>query len=161
MLEEIVFREIVESDRGLVREYIVTHWKADRMVSRGRLYYPGDHSGFAALQSNQLRGVVTYEPVKGDYEITILHTDLPRHGIGKKLVELVLRKAKEARVNRLWLITTNDNIQAIAFYHKIGFDLVKLHHNALENSRLLKPEISLVGFEKIPLKHELEFEIRI
>lgn len=160
-MDEIVFREIVASDRTLVKGFIITHWKSDRMVSRGRLYYPSDHSGFLAQQADQLRGVITYEPVKEDYEITLLHTDLPRKGIGRKLVELVLQKAKEARVNRVWLITTNDNIQAIAFYQKIGFDLVKLHYNALEKSRLLKPEISLLGFDNIPLKHELEFEMRV
>jgi len=160
-MDDILFREIVASDRTFLRQYIITHWKSDRMVSRGRLYYPGDHAGFIALQAGQLRGVITYEPVKEDYEITLLHTDLPRKGIGRKFVELVLQKAKVAGVNRVWLITTNDNTQAIGFYQKIGFDLVKLHYNALENSRLLKPEISLLGFDNIPLKHELEFEMRM
>ena len=103
---------------------------------QGRLYYPGDHSGFLVLHADQLRGVITYEPVKEDYEITLLHTDLPRKGIGRKLVDFVIQKAKEAGVHRFWLITTNDKIQAIGFYQKIGFDLVKLHYNALENSRL-------------------------
>jgi ribosomal protein S18 acetylase RimI-like enzyme len=160
-MDEVVFREILASDRAAVREYITTHWKSDRMVSRGRLYYPGDHNGFVALQTNQLSGLITYEHVNGDYEITILHTNLPRRGIGRKLVELVVHRAKEARAGRLWLITTNDNIQAIGFYQKIGFDLVKLHYNALENSRLIKPEIPLLGSNNIPLKHELEFELKL
>lgn len=56
------------------------------------------------------------------------------------------------------LITTNDNINAIRFYQKRGFDMAHLFHNALDVSRKLKPEIPLIGENSIPLQHEIEFE---
>ncbi len=60
---------------------------------------------------------------------------------------------------RIWLITTNDDINAIRFYQKKGFDLKAAHINAIEHSRKLKPTIPLIGMHNIPIKHELEFEI--
>ena len=36
--------------------------------------------------------------------------------------------------------------------------MVHLYHNALEESRKLKPEIPLIGENGIPLSHEIEFE---
>jgi ribosomal protein S18 acetylase RimI-like enzyme len=38
-------------------------------------------------------------------------------------------------MRRLWLITTNDNMQALHLYRKRGFQLVAVHVNALEESK--------------------------
>ena len=64
-------------------------------------------------------------------------------------------------LKRIELITTNDNLNAMRFYQKRGFDMVKLYHNALEISRKLKPSIPEVGEFGIPLRHEIEFEMVI
>ena len=56
------------------------------------------------------------------------------------------------------MITTNDNLPALGFYQKRGFDMVSLHRNALSQSRKLKPEIPLIGLNGIPLRHEIELE---
>ena len=63
------------------------------------------------------------------------------------------------KCKRIVLVTTNDNINAIRFYQKRGFDMVCLYHNAMDVSRKLKPEIPLIGENGIPLRHELEFEM--
>ncbi|WP_197537949.1 hypothetical protein [Clostridium bornimense] len=52
----------------------------------------------------------------------------------------------------------NDNINAIKFYQKRGFDMIKIYHNAIEESRKLKPIIPLIGNYGIPIKHEIEFQ---
>ena len=66
-------------------------------------------------------------------------------------------EARLALCKQVWLITTNDNIEAIHFYQRCGYDMVGLYHNALEESRKLKPQIPLVGSFGIPIKHEIEF----
>ncbi len=55
----------------------------------------------------------------------------------------------------------NDNINAIRFYQKRGFDMAHLFRNAMDISRKLKPEIPLIGDNSIPLRHEIEFELSI
>jgi hypothetical protein len=52
-------------------------------------------------------------------------------------------------------------MNALRFYQKRGFVLVALHRNALELSRKLKPEISLIGNAGIPLRDEIELEIML
>lgn len=36
--------------------------------------------------------------------------------------------------------------------------MARLHRNALDLSRKLKPEIPLIGENGIPMRHEIEFE---
>jgi hypothetical protein len=53
----------------------------------------------------------------------------------------------------LWVITTNDNTDALRFYQRRGFCLVKVHRGAVDRSRAsLKPEIPVVGAYGIPLR---------
>ena len=39
--------------------------------------------------------------------------------------------------------------------------MVHFYHNAIDISRQIKPEIPLLGENGIPLKHEIEFELRV
>ena len=60
---------------------------------------------------------------------------------------------------RLWVITTNDNVDALRFYQRRGFCLVRVHGGAVDRSRAsLKPEIPPVGAYGIPLRDEIELE---
>lgn len=94
-------------------------------------------------------------------EILSLDSLQENQGIGSKLVQNVIYEAKERKLQKIVLITTNDNINAIRFYQKRGFDMVHLFHNAMDVSRKLKPEIPLIGENSIPLRHEIEFELSI
>ena len=53
------------------------------------------------------------------------------------------------------------NLNALQFYQKRGFDIVKLHINAVKQSRKIKPEIPLIGFNGIPIRHEIELEMNL
>ena len=160
-MSDITINEITEADRGRIKQCILGRWKTERMVSKGRLYQPGDHKGFIAQADGEIKGLITYEKLVRDIEITLLQRDIPSLGIAARLTELVIKKAKEEGVRRVWAVTTNDNTPAMHFYQKNGFDMVQLHYNALLKSRQLKPEIPATGFADIPIKHELEFEIRL
>ena len=94
-------------------------------------------------------------------EITSLDSLQENQGIGSELVETVIHEAKERNLQKIVLITTNDNINAIRFYQKRGFDMAHLFRNAMDISRKLKPEIPLIGDNSIPLRHEIEFELSI
>jgi ribosomal protein S18 acetylase RimI-like enzyme len=117
--------------------------------------------GFIALQQHQPVGLVTYHLESGQCEITSLDSLSPGVGIGSALIAAVKQVAETTSCQRLWLITTNDNIPAIRFYQKRGFHLVAVHPDALEISRQRKPGIPKTGFEGIPLRDELEFEMAL
>jgi len=82
-------------------------------------------------------------------------------GAGTALIEAAAAAAREAGARRLWLITTNDNLRALRFYQRRGFRLSALHRDALERSRELKPSIPEIGLDGIPLRDELELELRL
>ena len=76
-------------------------------------------------------------------------------GIGSALLELAVDAARAAGCRRVRLVTTNDNMRALRFYQRRGFQLVALNAGALERSRELKPEIPATGAHGIPLRDEL------
>jgi hypothetical protein len=60
---------------------------------------------------------------------------------------------------RPWLVTTNDNLDALRFYQRRGFRLAEPHDGAVDRSReTLKPSIPEVGEYGIPIRDELVLE---
>lgn len=39
--------------------------------------------------------------------------------------------------------------------------MAAIHINAIKESRKIKPQIPLLGFDDIPILHEIEFELRL
>lgn len=92
-------------------------------------------------------------------EVLTLHVDDRRRGVGSALVAEAKRIAAADNCTRLWVITTNDNLDALRFYQRRGFRLAALHTAAVNHSRArLKPEIPLLGDHGIPICDELELE---
>jgi L-amino acid N-acyltransferase YncA len=82
-------------------------------------------------------------------------------GIGSKLIEQVIEEARTRGCKRLFLITTNDNLNALGFYQKRGFEIAAVHRGAVNESRKIKPGIPLVGYHSIPLRDEIELEMSL
>ena len=72
-----------------------------------------------------------------------------------------MKFAIKKNCTRLKLITTNDNIRGIEFYQKRGFVFANIYINAIENSRRLKPEIPMYADNGLPIRDEIEFEIKL
>lgn len=129
------------------------------MVSRGRLYDASLQDGFIAWEQTRRIGLVTYAIRPDGCEITTLESLTPGHGIGSRLLETVRRAASRAGSQRVWLITTNDNTTALRFYQRQGWRIVAWYRDSITQSRLLKPQIPLLGIDDIPIRDEIELEI--
>lgn len=135
-------------------------WGADFVISRGRKVYSTELDGFVAREESGERiGLVTHEVIGDECEIITLDAFTKYRGVGTKLIEAVIGVARGAGVKRLWLITTNDNVDAIRFYQKRGFTIAAVHVDAIKKSRELKPSIPLIGHYGIPIRDEIEFEM--
>jgi ribosomal protein S18 acetylase RimI-like enzyme len=66
-------------------------------------------------------------------------------GIGFKLQDSLLKKAKELNFNNVWLSVLNSNERAISFYQKTGFETIGRHDF----------QIGKENFEFIAMKKEL------
>jgi GNAT superfamily N-acetyltransferase len=131
------------------------------VASRGRLQDASILAGFVAEDGGRPVGLATYRVDGDDCELVSINSARERRGAGAALLEAVAGAARAAGCSRVWLITTNDNLHAMRFYQRRGWDLVALHRDAMARSRELKPEIPERGEEGIPIRHELEFELRL
>jgi len=115
--------------------------------------------GFVAEKDGRPVGLVTYRREDGDCELAFIAAFERHRGIGTALLESLLEAV--AGCERIWLVTTNDNLDALRFYQRRGFRLAALRPGAVNDSRRrLQPQIGAVGQFGIPLRDELELELR-
>lgn len=147
--------------RDDVNTILKREWNCPPSVSRGNAIDTTQSPGFISLSGNNINGVITYNIKDLECEIVTLNSFEENKGVGTALINTVYSVAKANNCKRLWLITTNDDIDAIRFYQIKGFEWVATHTNAMDVSRKIKPSIPLAGMYNIPIKHELEFEIKL
>jgi len=156
----VTVRPLGEGEREGVRETLRELW-GETVVSRGAVHDPTALPGFVAEEGGERVGLLTYRIDGSDCEVVTIDAFPEGAGAGTALLDAAARAAREAGCGRLWLITTNDNLRALRFYQRRGFRLVAVHPDALERSRELKPSIPEIGLDGIPLRDELELELRL
>lgn len=156
---DVTVREIELSDRDWVRSFLREHFGSTRVVTRNVLHQADELPGFIAISAGEPRALLTYCVMNGELEVVTLHAAVAGRGLGSRLLAAASKRARDVRCRRLWLITTNDNEPAIAFYTHWGMRLAAVHRGAIAESRKIKPEISYFGVGGRPIEDEIEFEL--
>lgn len=163
-------RAATDADREWMLE-VIRGWGADFSVSRGRIVYAAELPAFIAEAEHELNqtrrgpssgnriGLLTYEIIGDQCEVVTLDAFTQFAGVGTALLQHAVDAVRAAGCRRIWLITTNDNVDAIRFYQRRGFTIAAVHVNAIAHSRRLKPTIPLIGNYGIPIRDEVEFEM--
>jgi GNAT superfamily N-acetyltransferase len=138
---------------------VAERWGSEIVVVHDTVYKPADLPGFVAVGEGKRIGLVTYHIKKDECEIVTLDSLMPSVGVGSGLVDHVRGMAEEHRCRRLWVITTNDNLDALRFYQRFGFSLVAVHRDRVTKSRKIKPQIPKFGYLGIPIRDEIELEM--
>ena len=154
-------RPLRGEDSDWVVDLAEREWGARHVVSRGVVHDVGSLDGFVAVRGSERIGLITYRIEGGECEVVTLNSLQGGIGVGTALLDRVKAVAGERGCGRIRLITTNDNTAALRFYQRRGFSLVALYPGAVEQSRRFKPEIPLVGIDGIPIRDEIELEIRL
>ncbi len=144
-----------------VKKFLSLHWGSHNIVSKGKITNASLISRVIVKdKEGEIAGLATFliNDKDNSCELVSIDATKPGKGIGTLLITKVERVAKEMKVNKIWLTTTNDNYEAAIFYIKKGYRLVKVHKDALNISRKLKPQIPLKGKHNIFLQDEWEFE---
>lgn len=157
----ITLRRLTRDDLPRLRQHWKEYWGDEFVVAQGVIYHPETLEGFIAVDSHEWVGEITYTFSNGDCEIVSLDSLREGQGIGTKLIDAVLEEARKQNCGRVFLITTNDNLNALGFYQKRGFELVRINRGAINESRKIKPSIPLLGMNDIPLRDEVELEIML
>jgi ribosomal protein S18 acetylase RimI-like enzyme len=157
----LAVRAVTPADADWIRQHVTRVWRADIVVAHGEVFRPHELPGFIASSDGKAVGLVTYR-IDGDgCEIVTIDSTRPGAGIGTRLIDTVKEAALREGCRRLWLLTTNDNLNAIGFYQKRGFALVRVHIGAATEARRLKPSIPLIGFDGIPVRDDIELEMQL
>jgi len=154
-----VIRPLAPPDRRWVRERLVRDWSSTSVARRGELIDATGLSGYVALLGGRRTGMALVDTRGDELEIVVLSTSRPRHGVGRALVERCVAEAVGRGCRRVWLVTTNNNVTAIAFYQHVGLDLCAFDRYAVRAARELKPTLPLRDRSGLPIDHELELEI--
>ncbi|MCY4062528.1 MAG: GNAT family N-acetyltransferase [Chloroflexi bacterium] len=164
-------RPLERADREWVAHFLDERWGTTQIVSRGKAVYGHLLPGFMAErgagaeaeeQEDEAKaeniGLITVHIGERDCEITTLDSLDESMGVGSALVEAVEEWAREVGIKRLWLVTTNDNLEALKFWQKRGYELVSVHRNAIADARRIKPQIPITGLNGITIRDEIELE---
>ena len=152
-------RPLGAGDESWKYDELVRAWGSTTVARKGVLVDAAALPGFVADVDGQRAGLVTYARRGDELEVVTIHVHEEGSGVGRALMDAVVSRARDERVRRIWLTTTNDNLRAIAFYQQWGMDLVALIRDGVDASRFVKPSIPMVGRDGIPIRHELEFEL--
>jgi GNAT superfamily N-acetyltransferase len=127
------------------------------VARRGELVDALARPALATEDGGQVTGLLTYDLVGTGCEILTLHAARQWAGAGTSLVAQTARLAAGLGCARYWVVTTNDNVDALRFYQRRGFRLVAVRCGAVGDARrTLKPSIPLTGDYGIPLRDEIE-----
>lgn len=136
-------------------------WESEYVISRGVRYNAGELPALIAWVDGERAGVATYHfDTRDGCELVTLDAVQEGIGVGSALMGGVEAVAQETGVERVWLITSNDNTPALRFYQKRGYRMVAIYLDAISEARKLKPEIPRLGLDDIPLQDEIELEKR-
>ncbi|MDA8400385.1 MAG: GNAT family N-acetyltransferase [Ferrimicrobium sp.] len=156
---ELVVRNGTEVDENWVADVLHQRWGSPMIVSRGRSHDVSRLSTLVAEVDGERLGLATYHTDDEQVELVTLDALLQGRGIGSALLLAVNEQAVSAGCRRLWLVTSNDKLDAIRFYQRRGMRIVGVHRGAIDEARQLKPTIPEVGNHAIPIHDEIEFEV--
>jgi len=130
------------------------------MAANGELFYPAEHDGFIA---GDWDGLITYRIDGGRCEVTLVQSLREGAGIGSALLDATVAAARETDCADVWLISTNDNLHALAWYERKGFVVADVRPGAVDRSReTLKPSIPTHNPDNgLPISDEIELSLAL
>lgn len=148
-------------DASGVADWLRRSWGGTTMAVHGRCYDLAALPAIVAQDGPDVVGVLTYTVTGDELEIVSCDADPPRRGVGRTLVAAAAELARTAELRRVWCTTTNDNLAALGFWQALGFALVALRPDAVADARRLKPSIPLRGHAGLPIRDELDLQLRL
>ena len=145
-----------------LRAYLVDTWHADFVDAHGEQIRPAGLPGFVVLDGDRIAGHAAYRIGADGCELVAIAVDPRREGIGSRLMDHLISSAREAGCARVWLTTTNDNLDALRFYQRRGFQLSALRAGVVGDARrTMKPDLPAIGAYDIPMRDELDLELSL
>lgn len=158
----VTVRDMEQRDHAWVEALLERDLCGRRQARLGELLDPLQHPGLVAERNGEPIGVATLIEGADAFEILTLNATEHRQGAGSALLETVIHVAAASGHRRVWLVTTNDNLQALRFYLRRGMRVAKVLAGAIDADRELKPSIPVTNAENgMPIHDLIELEIAV
>ena len=154
-------RAATDADSAAISQLLTAAWGGHIAVAHGVAYDATTLPALIAEEDDRIVGLLTYNLENDELEVVTIDAPVPHVGVGSALLAAATEVARKAKARRLWLITTNDNVDALRFYQRRALRIVAVTPGAVDHSRTLKPTIPTVGAYNIPLHDEITLELRL
>jgi ribosomal protein S18 acetylase RimI-like enzyme len=153
-------------DRGWATELLERDLGGRMQARRNELLDALDGQGLAAELDRRPVGLITWVvagsfsgPGEAEVRALVVADDARSRGAGSALLREAVAALSRDRVRRAWLVTTNDNVDALGFYQRRGWRLAELHAGGVDAARRLKPAIPRLAANGIAIRDELVLAI--
>ncbi|XVV08195.1 GNAT family N-acetyltransferase [Actinoplanes sp. CA-131856] len=151
----VTVRPAAPADRDLVTALLTRSWGTPTVVAHGVRYDASALPALIAWRDGEPAGLLTYRLGTDGLEIVTFDALTRHQGVGTALLDAVIKVAHDHHATRVWLITTNDNLDALRFYQRRGLRITGVSPGAVDEARRLKPSIPLTGDYGIEIHDEL------
>ncbi|HEX3823326.1 MAG TPA: GNAT family N-acetyltransferase [Mycobacteriales bacterium] len=128
------------------------------MVAGGELYDASAQPAFIAVVDGDPAGLLTYRLTDEALLVVSLDAVVKRRGIGATLLNHAFDDARGRGLQRVWLTTSNELADALAFYLSQGMRLTEVNLDAMADARQLKPLIPTHAADGTPIRDEWVLE---
>ncbi len=125
------------------------------MISRGIAYHLDTLQSLVAQEGGTNLGAVNWMLNPPQAEIISLNALVEGRGIGTALMAKAEDFIQATGCTKITLITSNDNLTALAFYQKRGYRIDAIFPGAIDAARRKKPSIPLIADNGIPIHDEI------
>jgi GNAT superfamily N-acetyltransferase len=154
-----MIRPASASDHPAIVQALQDFWGGVIVAGHGVAHDASALPAIISVDDGHIDGLITYDISGSGFEVVTINSRTPRRGTGTALLEAAIETARAASARRLWLVTTNDNLDALRFYQRRGLRIASVSPGAVDRARLLKPSIPLVGAYGIEMHDELTLEL--
>ena len=108
-------RTIRDDERARLAGLIRTSWGSSVVTSRGLAHEASELPCLVALDGERWLGFAVYRLDGEECELVLLEAFHHGRGVGTALLGATTEVARKSNSRRLWLVTTNDNLDALRF----------------------------------------------
>lgn len=141
-------------DVEVLEELVKLFWGDPIQLMFNKTYRVAQEPTITAKKDGDIIGFISYNDFNKNAVLIVALGILPGFqgcGIGRTLVEQIEDYAKSKGKQQLLVVTSNDNLPALAFYQRHGFQLFEVEPNVIAKKLGgLQP-----GIARIPIRDEL------
>ena len=157
----LAIRPAMADDYARIEELALYFWDETEVDCFDRQYDVLACPAFVACEGDEVVGLASYA-VEGAWDAIVLVMlnllpDWQGRGGGRALLEAIHDEAARCGLARLLVVTSNDDLPALALYQRYGFRIIEVipgrlaqHHGA-----------ELAGFAGIPVRDEIRLEVQL